>query len=472
MGRFSAWADTKAAELQEERSAAAAPGPQGSQSAAGVTSEETPQESSFLVDNVELQSPSKGLRFRRSPDIEDKDSKRRPAPFGAIVRGCLSDDGQWLRVRRRYLPVFIQGKRVLVRWHDDAACDEFSEDEPGGEQELRRWRSVRSPAPTRLIEVGCGALWEVVAERVFLRAAPAVHAHATGTRTRGQVVELFDWDSTMAWRRTICPRTQVQSWMLLDHPELGALLRPQGRPLSVRPVQPWCEAVREGAVSDVARFLRDASDEERAHWRDTRDVDGKTPLLVAAETCHLELCALLLGAGARLSRADAARVPAASPAWALLDAAAGAAVDADALEFALEGLSEEAEFAARQVIAQHEEPAAAPAPPERPADLVPPVDPGDPMPDIAVAASTLPPELEGIVYEVVHKAIFVRSAPSASASAVSSLKRGDLVDVVGFDPSRCWGRAAVQKPQLGTVHGWVLLEHDELGTLLRRCSPR
>eukprot|EP00443_Scrippsiella_acuminata_P016822 CAMPEP_0115307768 /NCGR_PEP_ID=MMETSP0270-20121206/73321_1 /TAXON_ID=71861 /ORGANISM="Scrippsiella trochoidea, Strain CCMP3099" /LENGTH=245 /DNA_ID=CAMNT_0002726241 /DNA_START=9 /DNA_END=742 /DNA_ORIENTATION=+ len=238
MGRFSAWAQDRAEKtfLGQE--------------------EELP----YLVDNSEIPSTqSKGLRFRLSQNLDDKDYTRRPAPFGSVVRGTLSDDGKWLKVKKRWLPISVNGKCVLVRvWWDGITPEELvSEDENIDEfaKEKRRWSSVEVPPATRPVDPGRGAIYEVVADRVCIRAAPGLQARLCGTRTKGQNVECFDWDATRCWRRALYGRTLAEGWVMLDHPEHGPLARPAGVPFSVRPLEPLVAAAREGSLEDLRRFV-------------------------------------------------------------------------------------------------------------------------------------------------------------------------------------------------------------------------
>ncbi|CAL1129107.1 unnamed protein product [Cladocopium goreaui] len=112
-----------------------------------------------------------------------------------------------------------------------------------------------------------------------------------GTRRKGQVLELFDWDEHRQWRRI---RTKLNNaWVALDWEQ--PLLRPQGVPFSQIPLEPLCQAAREGCAQDVHRFIADGLDV------DVRDVSGQTPLMLAAQKegwRGLVCCVLLLEANA------------------------------------------------------------------------------------------------------------------------------------------------------------------------------
>lgn len=366
---------------------------------------------------------------------------------------------------------------------------------------------MASPPPPRPVDPGSGVLYEVVAERVFIRAAPGLQARTCGTRTKGQVVEVFDWDSTRCWRRTLLARTMVEGWMLLDHPQLGPLARPKDVPFSVRPLEPLCVAAREGATEDLRRFVEeDAGQPRQRRLSEVQDVDGRGPLLVAAQEGHLNCCLLLMEGGARLSPQEVLSLPSTSACRALAEAVAGQHFEARHLDEGLAALSEEAqELADRLILASLavlapppllEDSEGKPSPSgdrgsaangeeavlgpqsgasQHVAHGVPEAAPegaaasrGQRLevqePDVAVVD-----EPRGVLHEVVHKAVFIREEPDASAEKMTALKRGDLVDVVDYDATRLWGRVEVLRPQ-GLVIGWVTLEHSQFGTLLRPCN--
>lgn len=66
----------------------------------------------YLVDNSTLQATTKGLGYRLSTQLNDKDGDEH-AEWGTIVTG--TDQGQgWLKVGPRYLPFSLGGKSVLI----------------------------------------------------------------------------------------------------------------------------------------------------------------------------------------------------------------------------------------------------------------------------------------------------------------------------------------------------------------------
>lgn len=83
------------------------------------------EEETFLVDNSELRSSGRGVKFRNSPVLEDSDT--RIAKFGDIVEGVPFPDG-WLMVgRKRFLPKRLKGATILVKPGEvrlpEEACD-------------------------------------------------------------------------------------------------------------------------------------------------------------------------------------------------------------------------------------------------------------------------------------------------------------------------------------------------------------
>lgn len=75
-----------------------------------------------------------------------------------------------------------------------------------------------------------------------------------------------------------------------------------------------------------------------------------------------------------------------------------------------------------------------------------------------------------MLFEVVHEAIFVRREPSMEASALSRRLRGQLLQLLCCDGTGRWGKVEVKTSQ-GVHFGWVLLEHERLGPLLRPFQP-
>lgn len=75
-----------------------------------------------------------------------------------------------------------------------------------------------------------------------------------------------------------------------------------------------------------------------------------------------------------------------------------------------------------------------------------------------------------MLFEVVYEAIFVRREPSMEASALSRRLRGQLLQLLCCDGTGRWGKVELKTSQ-GVHFGWVLLEHERLGPLLRPFQP-
>eukprot|EP00439_Symbiodinium_sp_Y106_P059971 s419_g8.t2 len=288
-----------------------------------VTAQEGPHEAeAFWVDNSELQSATRGIAYRRSMNLSDKEPTK-IAEFNTVVRG-IPHESTWLQVEDFFLPMKVGGKEVLrkVWWSRtsieanpfigpsaDAAAEEVQKLPTASETkaprpEVPEARNTPESPPTasRPLVAGTGSWYEVVCERLIIRTAPDLEAPMQGTRRRGQKLEVFDWDPTRKWRRI--STSLGPAWVLLDA-ETGPVLRPKDVPFSQQPLHPLCQAAREGCLPDIQRFLSEGLEVN------ARDVDGQTPLMLAAQGFGWEgfvACVLLLEAKAdpnlTLNRAD------------------------------------------------------------------------------------------------------------------------------------------------------------------------
>lgn len=68
----------------------------------------------YLVDNTQLQAQTRGLSYRRSKNLPDKDGKSL-AYWGTTVAGVDQGDG-WLGVGGRFLPIAVDGIPVVVSY--------------------------------------------------------------------------------------------------------------------------------------------------------------------------------------------------------------------------------------------------------------------------------------------------------------------------------------------------------------------
>lgn len=68
----------------------------------------------WLVDDTDLNAATLGLAYRHTPRLDDGASGEW-ANWGDIVSGMLTEDGKWVRVGERFLPVQLNGANVLLR---------------------------------------------------------------------------------------------------------------------------------------------------------------------------------------------------------------------------------------------------------------------------------------------------------------------------------------------------------------------
>ena len=186
-----------------------------------------------------------------------------------------------------YLPVFTQGGvRVL---------QEIEREKEEGNHE----GYTGSTQPDSFVFDGPGAWYEVIPERVALRVGPSLGAKALGQIRRGEHVELFGWDETGKWRECVDHRLSRSGFVMLDHPELGPLLRPCGEPLCIRPLNVVAVAAMEGRYVDLDRFLSGQDHKDRKDFADFDFQDPRGPAIVlAAQRGQWRCCLRLLRAGA------------------------------------------------------------------------------------------------------------------------------------------------------------------------------
>eukprot|EP00930_Biecheleria_cincta_P052162 TRINITY_DN37403_c0_g1_i1.p1 TRINITY_DN37403_c0_g1~~TRINITY_DN37403_c0_g1_i1.p1 ORF type:complete len:515 (+),score=92.61 TRINITY_DN37403_c0_g1_i1:133-1677(+) len=470
-----------------------------------------PDKEYFLLDNSQLKSKSNGMRYRHSPAPHDQNRTLKPVPWGKIVSGVLEEEGRWLRVREgRYLPVILDGVPVLLPCGKPRRGQEPEEEEDAPQADA--WDRVGSlRVPTRFSPVsleaaekevaakGQGSWYEVVSERVALREGPSVGAPAITSLRRFAELELFGWDETRLWRQCYEPKLALSGWVLLDHPELGPLVRPKGVPLCVRPLNPVCTAAAEGRTQDLKLFLNVES--PAAVLDASVDAEGRGPLWLAAAGGNLEACVRLVEAGADalgvLAEADVRKHPLDEMPLALLTALAGGPSDGKALNTAMESMDEECRAATELLLCRRQQaptvvpgtlaaamsggtkPAPAqdqPAFSKVPDALRSPIERQPARADEPPARAeetpahpASPPPKRGQLYEVVYTAVWVRRSPEPAGAQMTKRLKGDRIRIFDFDDSGEWGKVEV-KIKGGTEEGWMLLEHEQLGVLLAPCE--
>lgn len=337
--------------------------------------------------------------------------------------------------------------------------------EPAGDIAPQVPRSIplASDLPPR--KPGSGAEYDVVAQRGVVRTAPSLTAPLQFGERRGAVVELHEWDETRCWRAVV-DRCNRLGWMLLDHPEHGALLRPRGLPFQRDPLNPVGVAAMEGDVRHLEAFVAAGLDVNGP------DAGGHTPLMMAARADHPDCVILLLKAGAQASDKTptgktAADIAAPGSMQALLFALGLRDFDRMLCMEAVGRLRpDHREWAQRKLEVplrlQQErlEPERASAAVEAPATAA------AELPVGAVAA----PESAALLYRVVSKLVPVRSEPSITGEIVSNKKRGDIVIALDHDVSGRWVMVTCDwnDKRSKQVHdtAWILVEHRDAGRLL------
>jgi len=83
-----------------------------------VEAEDKP-EHEYLIDNSEMLASTKGLAYRNEKGVDTELMTGEIAEWGTHVHGFDEDD-QWIKVGDHFLPVFVQGIRVISK------CDEGS----------------------------------------------------------------------------------------------------------------------------------------------------------------------------------------------------------------------------------------------------------------------------------------------------------------------------------------------------------
>lgn len=151
------------------------------------------------------------------------------------------------------------------------------------------------------LEPGRGAIYEVVTDKAIIRASPSVDSRMENFKRRGMTVELFDWDSTRAWRRCYDDEIRIAGWMLLSHPQLGPLLWPKDIPMGPALIHPVYVAALENDPESLQKFCAEGLDVNDMFIDKEASKGSKTPLMCAAERAFCECCVYLLEAGADAS---------------------------------------------------------------------------------------------------------------------------------------------------------------------------
>lgn len=110
----------------------------------------------FLVDNSQLKADARGIAYRQSMSLKDKD--RKIAEFGSVVHGtqrCSEDGTMWLQVQNLYLPMKVADKDILLPvWWDRARASHAhaAPEDPVLRHVNRTRAALATPAPQQEVE--------------------------------------------------------------------------------------------------------------------------------------------------------------------------------------------------------------------------------------------------------------------------------------------------------------------------------
>lgn len=326
-------------------------------------------------------------------------------------------------------------------------------------------------APPDEYPEGAGDLYEVVCATALVRVRPCQASLVQTTHSKGDFLELFEWDDSRRWRAWYDRYWNHVGWMRTSHPDGGTLLRPCSRIMS---------AVHSGACWESLQTLI-----RNGHDIDYQNVEGATPLMLASAQGRADLVVVLLGAGADLdlrSLTGASAVELASgQTKALVCCLSGEAMDESEVEAAVQELPGELQSqvsfllttaAAKRALRQAIETSW-----EAPSDEAP-----DCAENVLLNFSNergKEAETRGEMHRVVASKVWIRDSPSVGGHGISLRVRGQVVEMFEFDATRRWRRvetgtalaevdAAVGQNMAEPVgHGWMLLMHTELGMLMQ-----
>lgn len=483
-------------------------------------------------------------------ELRDVYLKRNPgvAEFGSIVRGFRYGN-EWLQVGDLFLPFKVGDIQVLTpAWWDDTGNEEprhektesrktawlveaerlaeedgvvnMAHKEGGkvsGASDLSNKRGKKpnlSAFETSFLEPGTGAMYEVVRDSgTVSRSMPSQVAKIENVKDRGDTIELFGWDETLKWRRCLdkIAGHYLTGWMLLDHPDVGPLVRPVGFPVvrwAGKPLHPMCAAIFENDLELVKKLITEYPYEEFPIQ------GGPSSIEMAVHWGRLDCCVLFLDAGADVSRglsesetsligkqtesenAHLARV--------LLRALSGGDFHALELEAAMELLSPEGQVLADRLfdrvveklkledddelanLEKLEGGERKNEPEERGENLALELD-GSTVEFTGHAngahddqTSSVQPHAKlsesackyaefdtsqwqrgaGVKYEVVTKRAVIRAKPDAEAKVENYKVRGETLELFEWDPSWCWRRCVDEIAGM-PLKGWIRMDHPK-----------
>lgn len=285
------------------------------------------------------------------------------------------------------------------------------------------------------------------------------------------MVELFEWDPTKKWRQVLDKGSEI-NWMIIEDPMYGILLRLPVGAVKKEPAPPVCSAATQGDLIQLRKFIKEGYD------LDTRDGSGHTPLMLAAMRGHLNCIVALLEGGASASLTSRqgwslSELAQQGMCRALVNALIGEDFDARDPQGAMRDFQagmRELHPDLRNVAErlQHDSLGVAFARSEQEALEIRAVNQeARGRAGLAPASSRPAPKRGGVMYTVAYKSVPVTVDPIASSEELVAMVEGEVVEVLGYDKTHTWGRVRAQHPEDGEVTGWMPLEDDNIGRLLR-----
>mmetsp|Transcript_105191 Transcript_105191/g.327955 ORF Transcript_105191/g.327955 Transcript_105191/m.327955 type:complete len:395 (-) Transcript_105191:9-1193(-) len=368
----------------------------------------------YMVDNTYLNSSSRGIRYRKSPTLDDLDKEPGGiVKFGTIVEG-ISFPSDWLLVngfgKRRFLPKKMQGAPVLMRievGQGNRAYFDDSDDE---------WAKEPAPPPQASpTSGGAGADQHEPRDAGRPRRQPPPRAAERAAKDRVRLT---------AEEQQLC---EVADVAINSRPAL---------------------------VEHLVRLRCILESYPRSSSLDVCGEDGHTPVMLAARRGNLDFCVVLVAAGAKGDATtpeghNAADIASWKPCRALIRALVGDGFDTLELRSALDKLQPEQKRVAEDLIRR---------------GLMSQI--GGSTPE-AKAPENSSPQIGGggVLYRVGFNHIVVFESPSSSSEELCELTKGDTIEAFGYDNSRCWARVKIQLPH-GFETGWVQLQNAVLGAIL------
>lgn len=433
------------------------------------------EERTYLLDNNKLKSSSRGVKFRLSPSLKDIDNNGFAlAKFGETVEGIPFPEGWVMISKDRFLPIELQGVRILKCLSGGGSSSDtdtlHKETEEISQQPVEAQpQEIVGPDSIPVLKAGEGALFEVVCDKVLNHVEPSMETFVQGSRKRGDIIELFDWDDTLRWRQVLDTVNRRRGWMILDHDDYGPMLRPQGATYSSVPLNPLCVSVSEHNVKHLRRFIDAGLD---VNVQDA--ASGSTPIMVAAMRGHLDCCAVLLEARANVAiRTSDGRTAvdcaATGPVKALIQAISGVEFDQADFDVGIDTLRLTWQTLANRMatkgmaIKQRSEAMRRNNPQQGGTQLALQSQRG---------RQAQPLQESGVPFKVVYKTVSVHEDPDMSSDQLYTKKLGDIVELFGYDKTRCWGRIEVEVSEDRRVLGWIPINDENIGPLLRPLPRR